>query len=184
VLFFEGRDLARVTLEDIERYIAVKTRTLAIKTVRNHLNTMHSVFEIGMRRRWCQTNPVKLADRPKTRKNETRIQFLNQAELDRLLATRRIWAYRAKHLPNGRHDRLAPGELIGLRWRDADLNARRVRVVSPLYVASSATLSPRAPDARSLSPSALPEIWKSTGTGLFMQQTKHSCSAIRRQDNH
>ncbi len=135
VPFFEGKDLARVTPEDIERYITVKTRTLAIKTVRNHLNTMHSVFEIGMRRRWCQTNPVKLADRPRTRKNETRIQFLDQAELDKLLAT---------SYPDDAFGRIEPsiyltaamtglrqGELIGLRWRDVDLSARRVRVVSP-----------------------------------------------------
>jgi integrase len=135
VPFFEGKDLSRVTPEDIERYIAVKTRTLAVKTVRNHLNTMHSVFEIGMRRRWCQTNPVKLADRPRTRKNETRIQFLDQAELDKLLAT---------SYPDDAFGRIEPsiyltaamtglrqGELIGLRWRDVDLSARRVRVVSP-----------------------------------------------------
>jgi integrase len=135
VPFFEGKDLARVTPEDIERYIAVKTRTLAVKTVRNHLNTMHSVFEIGMRRRWCHTNPVKLADRPRTRKNETRIQFLDQAELDKLLAT---------NYPDDAFGRIEPsiyltaamtglrqGELIGLRWRDVDLSARRVRVVSP-----------------------------------------------------
>ncbi len=135
VPFFEGKDLARVTPDDIERYIAVKTRTLAVKTVRNHLNTMHSVFEIGMRRRWCQTNPVKLADRPRTRKNETRIQFLDQTELDKLLAT---------NYPDDAFGRIEPsiyltaamtglrqGELIGLRWRDVDLSARRVRVVSP-----------------------------------------------------
>src|ERR1700722_10238595 len=69
VPFFEGKDLARLTPEDIERYIAVKTKTLAAKTVRNHVNTMHSVFELGIRRCWCKTNPVKLADRPTIRKN-------------------------------------------------------------------------------------------------------------------
>jgi integrase len=135
VPFFEGRDLARLTPEDIERYIAVKTRTLAVKTVRNHLNTMHSVFEIGLRRRWCQGNPVKLADRPTIRKNETRIQFLDQAQLDKLLTT---------SYPDDAFGRIEPtiyltaamtglrqGELIGLRWRDVDLSARRVRVVSP-----------------------------------------------------
>ena len=37
----------RSTPRDIERYIVVKRKTLATKTVRNHLNTIHSVFEIG-----------------------------------------------------------------------------------------------------------------------------------------
>jgi integrase len=88
-----------------------------------------------MRHRWCQTNPVKLADRPRTRKNETRIQFLDQAELDKLLAT---------NYPDDAFGRIEPsiyltaamtglrqGELIGLRWRDVDLSPRRARVVSP-----------------------------------------------------
>lgn len=87
VPFFEGNDLAKIKPEDVERYIAVKTRTLAVKTIRNHLNTMHSVFEIGLRRRWCVSNPVKLAERPVIRTNETRIQFLDQEELERLLST-------------------------------------------------------------------------------------------------
>ena len=62
--FFGGKELDKIEPRDIERYIAVKLKTLAPKTVRNHLNTMHSVFEIGLRMGWCQRNPVKLADRP------------------------------------------------------------------------------------------------------------------------
>src|ERR1700722_11180478 len=62
--FFGDTELAKIEPRDIERYIAVKLATLAPKTVRNHLNTMHSVFEIGQRLGWCASNPVKLADRP------------------------------------------------------------------------------------------------------------------------
>jgi hypothetical protein len=47
VPFFAGKELSRITARDIERYIAVKQRSLATKTVRNHLGTMHSVFELG-----------------------------------------------------------------------------------------------------------------------------------------
>lgn len=47
VPFFGDRTLDRITPDDIERYIAVKQRTLAIKTIRNHIVTMHSVFEAG-----------------------------------------------------------------------------------------------------------------------------------------
>jgi len=83
------------------------------------------------------------------------MRFVNDivAELDKLLATNYpIWAYRAEYLSDSRHDRLAPGRADRLRWRDVDLSARRVRVVSPSSAASSTTRSPRAPDARSLSP--------------------------------
>ncbi len=47
---------------------------------------MHSIFDLGLRKGWCQVNPVKLADRPTLKKTETRIQFLDQAELEQLLA--------------------------------------------------------------------------------------------------
>jgi integrase len=133
--FFGDTELDRIEPSDIERYIAAKLRSLSPKTVRNHLNTMHSVFEIGMRMGWCQGNPVKLADRPVVKTHETRIKFLDQPELEKLLAL----PYPAD--PFGQIEPtlyltaamtgLRQGELIGLRWRDVDLQARKLRVVSP-----------------------------------------------------
>jgi integrase len=127
--------MSHIEPRDVERYIAAKLRTLAPKTVRNHLNTMHSLFEIGQRLGWCVGNPVKLADRPVIKQAETRIRFLDQGELEQLLA--------AKY-PEDAWGRIEPtlyltaamtglrqGELLGLRWRDVDLQARKVRVVSP-----------------------------------------------------
>lgn len=133
--FFAGQELQKIGPRDIERYIAVKLRSLAPKTVRNHLNTMHSVFDIGMRMGWCPGNPVKLADRPVIKTTETRVKFLDQSELEKLLAV----AYQDDAF--GRIEPtlyltaamtgLRQGELLGLRWRDVDPGARKVRVVSP-----------------------------------------------------
>jgi len=133
--FFSGKELDKIEPRDVERYIALKLKTLAPKTIRNHLNTMHSVFELGLRMGWCQRNPVKLADRPVIKSTETRIKFLDQPELEKLLAL---------PYPDDAFGRIEPtlyltaamtglrqGELIGLRWRDVDFDARRVRVVSP-----------------------------------------------------
>jgi hypothetical protein len=59
VPFFGTRELRTITPDDIERYIVIKKRNgLAIKTIRNHVNTMHSAFEIAVRRGWCPSNPV------------------------------------------------------------------------------------------------------------------------------
>ena len=133
--FFASKTLDRIRPEDVERYVAAKRKTLAIKTIRNHVNTMHSVFELGLRKGWCQINPVKLADRPTVKKTETRIQFLDQAELEKVLAAPypddafggiEPTLYLAAAMTG-----LRQGELLGLRWRDVDFDARKLRVVSP-----------------------------------------------------
>jgi integrase len=135
VPFFEELELSRIEPRDIERYIAAKLRTHAPKTVRNHLNTMHSLFEIGQRLGWCASNPVKLADRPVIKQIETRIKFLDQGELEQLLAVPYAADAWGRIEPTlyltAAMTGLRQGELLGLRWRDVDLSARKVRVVSP-----------------------------------------------------
>lgn len=131
--FFGDKTLDRIKPTDVERYMAAKQSQLAVKTVRNHVNTIHSIFELGVRQGWCASNPVKQVDRPKLRKTETRIRFLDQDELERLVST---------PYPDNPFTRVDPilfltaamtglrqGELLALRWRDVDFGSRRVRVV-------------------------------------------------------
>ncbi|MBV8713020.1 MAG: hypothetical protein JOY56_14625, partial [Solirubrobacterales bacterium] len=45
------------------------------------------IFEFAIRTRWCHANPCKLVDKPASAADDdTEIRFLDQAELDALLA--------------------------------------------------------------------------------------------------
>jgi integrase len=131
---FNGKDLARLDEQDVERYIDAKlTAGLAPKTIRNHLGVLHSIFELGQRRKWCVQNPVKLAQGPKVRRNKTRIRFLTQEEVEALV--------RADY-PDDAFGSIEPtlylvaamtglrqNELIALAWRHVDWLSQRIRVV-------------------------------------------------------
>lgn len=136
-----AKDLDKITEDDVERYIARKRRgkgttgegKLSAKTVRNHLGVLHSIFDLGRRRRWCASNPVALAEGPVVRQNETNIRFLTPVELEALcraeypeddLGSIEPTLYRTAAMTG-----LRQSELLGLRWRDIDWTAQRVRVV-------------------------------------------------------
>jgi integrase len=128
------KELPRITEEDIERYIARKLRDgRSPKTIRSHLGVLHSIMQLGLRRRWCLHNPVKLVDGPKVRRNPLRIRFLTQEELEALI----------RHpFPDDAHGSIEPvlyltaamtglrqNELFALRWRYVDWVNQRLRVV-------------------------------------------------------
>ncbi len=126
------RSLDRIGAEQVEALIAEMRRGgRAPKTTVNALTLLGQIFEFGRRKGWCHTNPCKDVDRPQVTES-TDIRFLEQAELDALL--------RAVSLddPLGPTDKalyltaamtgLRQGELLGLRWRDVDWKAGRLRV--------------------------------------------------------
>ena len=129
---FGVRTLDRIEPEQVERYMHSKLATLSPKTVTNHLTFLHGLFAFGIRRRWAQSNPVALVDRPPaTPQHGRRIRFLQPVELEALL----------RAVPD---DDLGPtdaalylcavttglrqGELLALKWLDVDWLARRIRV--------------------------------------------------------
>jgi integrase len=101
------------------------------KTIVNALTLLHQIFAFGERRGWCESNPCKQVDRPVVEQT-TDIRFLTLAELEALLRAE------SDGDPFGPIDRvlyltaamtgLRQGELLGLRWRDVDWAAARIRV--------------------------------------------------------
>jgi integrase len=134
------RKVSAVTTEEVERLASrMLARGSSPKTVRNVMTFLHSVFGVAVKKGWAPSNPVEDAARPKRRRSgdaDPDLQFLTPAELDRVLAV----------IPDHTVDRDALGpvvrllvlmagttglrqsELLGLRWRDVDMRAQRVRV--------------------------------------------------------
>jgi len=102
-----------------------------VKSTLNYVGLLHGIFELAQREGWVTANPCKLAAKPRAKNADADIHFLDQAELDALVAA----------VPDddlGRVERvmyvaaamtgMRQGELLALRWMDVDWSARRVRV--------------------------------------------------------
>jgi integrase len=151
------RKAAEVSRGDVEAFgRALLRRDLAPKSVRNVLGFLHAVFEHGIDRGWLSENPVRRAEKPGRRRPGANpdLQFLSMSELDAVIRaipnevvvrapapTRRG---RRGPAPPRPPDVLGPvlrviilaaaltglrqSELLGLRWRDVDWAAQRIRV--------------------------------------------------------
>ena len=130
---------------------------LSPKTVRNVMTFLHSIFEHALDRGAIRENPVRRATRPgRRRQGDTNpdLQFLTIEELDAVIRAIPDEVVIRTPAPNRRGrpgpapppppDVLGPvlrvviltaamtglrqGELLGLRWRDVDWSAQRIRV--------------------------------------------------------
>jgi integrase len=150
--------VSEVKTADVEALAGAMLRSgRSPKTVRNVLSFLHSIFEHAIDHGWSRENPVRRATRPGRRRQgdlNPDLQFLTLDELDAVL--RAIPDEIVVRAPapnrNGRPgvapppppDVLGPvlrvlvlaaamsglrqSELLGLRWRDIDWAAQRIRV--------------------------------------------------------
>lgn len=150
--------VASVTTAQVEAMIGRMLKAgLSPKTARNVLTFTHSVFEHAIANGWCRENPARFAARPKRRRArdaEPDLQFLTVTELDAVIraipdeVVHRQGAPTRKGRPGpapppppdvvgpvlrvivltAAMTGLRQSELLGLRWRDVDWNAQRIRV--------------------------------------------------------
>lgn len=130
--FFGERPLGRIEPLDVEAFIGQKTREgRAVKSILNYLGLLHSIFAYAERRGLASRNPVKLVDKPQRSGSNPDIRFLDEGELEGLLGAVpddvRGETEGAIYLTAAMTG-LRQGELLGLRWRDIDWPAGRVRV--------------------------------------------------------
>ncbi len=158
--FMGDRRATEITTDDVEALTrALLKKGLAPKTVRNMLGFLHAIFEHGIDRRWLRENPVRRAEKPGRQRKGANpdLQFLTVDELEAVLraipdetVVRRPSPTRKGRrgpAPPPSPDVLGPvlrriilaaamtglreSELIGLRWRDIDWAAQRIRVRKP-----------------------------------------------------
>jgi integrase len=158
---FGDKPLDKVRRADIETLGATMLQKgRAPKTARNVLKFLHSVFEYAIDEGWTYENPVRQSNRRRRRQprdSNPDLQFLTVPELEAVIRaipdevvvrepapTRKG---RAGSAPPPPPDVLGPvlrvlirtaamtglrqSELLGLRWRDVDWEAQRVRVRNP-----------------------------------------------------
>lgn len=123
----------RVRKRDVEEFMAAPAEAgLADRTRSGIFKLLSQVFTFAERHGWCETNPCRSVRRPRVRES-SEIRFLNQQELEALIASVGVSAK-----PFGSTDRaifltaamtgMRQGELLALRWRDVDWEAKRIRV--------------------------------------------------------
>jgi integrase len=152
------RALTDVSTADVEAMAsAMLAAGLKPASVRNVLVFLHAAFEHALELGWTRDNPVRRATRPRRRRTAEAnpdLQFLTMTELDAVLRAipdeivHRVAgparAGRSGPAPPPPLDVLGPvlrvvvltaamtglrrSELLGLRWRDVDWEAQRLRV--------------------------------------------------------
>ena len=87
VPFFGQQPIADVTKADVEEFVArCLENEQSIKSVRNYLGLLHSIFDFALRMGWVIENPCETVDKPEVPEEDQDIHFLDQTKLDALLA--------------------------------------------------------------------------------------------------
>ena len=87
VPFFGQQPIADITKADVEEFVAwCLDNEQSIKSTRNYLGLLHGIFDFALRMGWVIENPCKTVDKPEIPEEDQDIRFLDQTELDALLA--------------------------------------------------------------------------------------------------
>jgi hypothetical protein len=99
---FGQTPIAQLDPDDVEAFLdACFNAGLAAKTVRNLYTHLSGIFEFARRKRWTHANPCREVEKPASDDANEEIRFLDQAELDALLADRGPCRHSAATLERG-----------------------------------------------------------------------------------
>jgi integrase len=84
---FGEKPIGRITKDDVEKFaLACLEHGQSVKSTRNYLGLLHSIFDFALRQGWVVENPCRTAEKPAAADTDQDVRFLDQAELDALVA--------------------------------------------------------------------------------------------------
>ncbi len=130
--YFGARTLDKIDRRDVQAFMAhMRASGSSVKTVLNVLGLLHGIFDLAQREGWATSNPCKLVDKPAPVDADADVRFLEPEEIEALLRATPDTALgrveRVMYLAAAMTG-MRQGELMGLRWRDVDWDARKIRV--------------------------------------------------------
>ncbi len=117
---------------DIQKYYAsmLNDKHLSPRTVHHHHRLLSEALKYGVRQGWLVSNPCQMTDPPRPRKKL--MKTLNPAEVRVLLEASRTSTFYPV-IVTAVNSGLRQGELLGLRWRDVNLDFAFLSVSQVLY---------------------------------------------------
>lgn len=177
-----SRKLAAVDVDQLERYIALKSRAgLQPRTINRHLNVLSALFKTAVRRGLVAANPVALVERPREpRRRWTILSPAETAGVERAFVelaaeangVDRAWIDQARVVfLTVLYTGLRRGEVLGLRWRHvflADPEGARLEVRETIvYGRAETPKSERAERTIAVGPKLADELFEHRGRSVF-----------------
>ncbi len=115
---FTGLKINQISIQKVEKYIKIRqTAGMNISTLRKILSSMRQIFQLAVKRNYCQINPVDFADKPKSQGPDKQIKILTRDEISIFLNSVKDQKYNmlfSLAIFSGARQ----GELLGLKWSD------------------------------------------------------------------
>lgn len=130
---FKSKKIRAISVADVERFITKRQNEgMPIATLRKILVTMNQIFNYAVRHKILITNPLSVAERPKSNQNvvedpNDKMQILQPEQIKALLGAVKSQKYKTL-FQLAAFSGCRQGELLALKWKDLDWAAGQISI--------------------------------------------------------